>query len=169
MKYLATVDGRDYEIDLERPGELALGGRAVAVDLRAIGGSQLYSLLLDQRSYEVFVERVEGRYYVMIAGDRFVVDVEEARLKQLKAMGGQAHVDHDTATIAAPMPGLVIKVLAQAGDWVEEDQGLLILEAMKMENEIRSPRAGRLRSMSASTGQAVSLGDVLAVVEAGEA
>jgi len=166
MKYVATVDGHDLTIDIDRAGEVVVDGAASTADLRVIAGTQLYSLILDNRSFEVFVERRGGVYHVMIGGDLFAVDVEDARLRQLKAMGGQAHAQDDTATVIAPMPGLVIKVLVEPGEAVSEDQGLLILEAMKMENEIRSPCAGVVRSLAARAGQTVNLGDVLAVVDA---
>ncbi len=169
MKYGASVNGREFTIDIDRAGEVTVDdvehGTVHAVDLRAIGGTQLYSLILDNHSYEVFVERRAGVYYVMIKGDLFAVDVEQARLRQLKAMGGQPHAEHDAGTITAPMPGLVVRVLVETGQAVEADQGLLILEAMKMENEIRSPRAGVVRSLSVVAGQTVNLGDLLTVVE----
>ncbi len=165
MKYVATVNHKDFSIDIDRPGEVVLDDVARAADLRVIAGTQLYSLLLDNHSYEVFVERREGLYYVMISGELFTVDVEDARLKQLKAMGGLAHEEHDSAVVSAPMPGLVVKVMVAAGDTVAEDQGLVILEAMKMENEIRSPRAGVVRSVGVSAGKTVNLGDLLVVVE----
>ncbi len=169
MKYIATVDGKDHEIDVDRAGEVTLDGEDLTVDLQAIGGSLTYSLLIENRSYELVVERRPGGYDVMIEGDRFSVDVEEARLKQLKAMGGETHAEGGAAVITAPMPGLVVKLLAEVGAQVEENQGLLILEAMKMENEIRAPRAGRLRSMSVVAGQTVNQGDVMAVIEAADA
>ncbi|MCB0215309.1 MAG: biotin/lipoyl-binding protein [Caldilineae bacterium] len=165
MKYIASVDGRDLEIDVDRAGEVTLDGQTLVADLRAIGGSQTYSLLLENRSYELFVERRPGGYEVMIAGDRFSVDVEDARLKQLKAMGGETHDAAGGAVLTAPMPGLVVKLLVGAGDTVEENQGVLILEAMKMENEIRSPCVGLVRSVSIVPGQTVNQGDVMVVIE----
>ncbi len=168
MKYIATVDGQDIEIDLERQGEVQLGDAVLQTDLRAIDGSS-YSLLLDHRSYEVFVERQAGRYVIMIDGDQFLVEVEDARLKQLRAMGGAAHEESGSAQVVAPMPGLVVKVLVAPGDVVEAGQGVLILEAMKMENELRSPRAGVVRQVSAVPGQTVAQGELLIRVDEGEA
>jgi len=165
MEYIATVDGRDYTIAIDRAGEATVDDVVHAVDLRAIGGTQLYSLIVDHRSFEVFVERRAAVYDVMIRGDLFVIDVEEARLRQLKAMGGQAHPDHDASAIAAPMPGLVVKVLVEPGQAVDAGQGIVILEAMKMENEIRCPTRGVVRSLNVTAGQTVNLGDLLATIE----
>jgi len=168
MKYIATVDGRDFTIDVDRPGEVVLDDQAHAVDLRSIDGNQLYSLILGNQSIELFVERREGRTFVLIAGDRYAVDVEDAHLKQLKAMGSQLHEEHGTVSVVAPMPGLVVRVMVEAGQAVAANQGLVLLEAMKMENEIRSPRDGVVKSVRAQPGATVSLGDLLVVVGAPE-
>jgi pyruvate carboxylase subunit B len=167
MKYIATVDGTDHEIEVDRVGEVTLDEVTMVTDLRAIDGSS-YSLLLDNRSYQVFAERQAGRYVIMIDGDQFVVEVEDARLKQLRAMGGTAHEETGGASVVAPMPGLVVKVLVSPGDKVEANQGLLILEAMKMENELRSPRAGVVRQVNVVPGQTVAQGDLLVRVEEAE-
>ena len=164
MKYVATVNGRDLEIDLDHPGEIDVDGVRHAVDLRLVDGVGLYSLILDNASFEVFVERTQGLYTVLLNGDRYVVDVEDARLKYLKTMGGQQHEEHSQVQVNAPMPGMVVKVLVAAGDTVVRDQGLLILEAMKMENEIRSPRPGVVRSVHVEPGRTVVSGDVLATI-----
>ena len=164
MKYIATVDGRDFAIDVEEPGAVEVDDEALAVDLRPIDGQQLYSLLLGPKSYELYVERREGVYYILLDGDRYAVEVEDARLKQVKTMSRQEHEVHGQATVAAPMPGLVVRVLVAPGDAVAEGQGLAILEAMKMENEIRAPRPGVITSVQVEPGRAVNLGDVLMTV-----
>jgi len=163
VKYIASVDHHDFTIDVDRAGELTVDGAVERVDLRPIDG-HLYSLLLGTQSYEVYVERREGTYYVIIQGDRYAVEVEDARLKQLKAMSRQEHAVHGTATVIAPMPGLVVRVMVEAGEEVMEGQGVAILEAMKMENEIRSPRAGIIQSVLVSGGKTVNQGDALVVV-----
>jgi pyruvate carboxylase subunit B len=165
MKYIASVDKiTDFTIDLDRPGEIVVDDTPYVVDLRSIDGGNLYSLIVDHQSYDLYVERREGTYYILIGGDRFAVEVEDFRLKQLKAMGGAAHDETGMATLTAPMPGLVVKVLVAVGDLVAANQGIVILEAMKMENEIRSPIAGVVRSLNTVVGQAVTQGDLLAVV-----
>jgi biotin carboxyl carrier protein len=164
MKYIATVDGHDLEIDVERHGEVVVDGVPRAVDLRLADGVSLFSLILDNESHELIVERREGTYYVLIEGDRYAVEVEDARLKQLKAKSGEKHEEHGLATVAAPMPGMVVKTLVTEGDEVAADGGLLILEAMKMENEIRAPRAGIVKALKVAAGATVNVGDVLAII-----
>jgi biotin carboxyl carrier protein len=130
-----------------------------------VDGESLYSLILDNFSHEVIAERREGKTEVLIEGHLYEAEVEDARLAQLRAMGGQEHAEHGSATVNAPMPGLVVKVMVAPGEIVERDQGLLVLEAMKMENVIRSPRPGEVRSISVEPGQTVNLGDALVVVD----
>jgi pyruvate carboxylase subunit B len=164
VKYIATVDGRDFEIDIDRQYEAIVDGTQHAVDLRVIDGAHLYSLVLDHESIELFVERREGQYFVLIEGDRYLVDVDQERLKKLKAFGGQVQDATGTAIVEAPMPGLVIRVLVAPGDTVAEDQGLVILEAMKMENEIRSPKSGIVQSVPVEDGKTVDKGDSLVII-----
>ena len=173
MKYIATVDGRDLTIDIDRSGEILVDGEALTIDLLAVDTSaegaqvaQTYSLIVDNKSHELFVERRAGAYEVVIDGDLFSVEVEDARLKQLKAMGGEGAAESSAAAINAPMPGMVVKVLVEPGQMVEANAGLVILEAMKMENELRSPIAGVVKSVSAVAGQTVNQGDPLVTVDA---
>jgi biotin carboxyl carrier protein len=165
MKYLATVDGRDFEIDVDIAGEVTVEAAVHAVDLQPIDGAHLYSLVLDHASHELYIERRDGVYYILIEGDRYAVDVEQERLKRLRAMGTQPHEERGVARVVAPMPGLVVKVGVAVGDCVAEGDGLVIVEAMKMENEIRCPRPGVVTAVNIAVGDKVNLGDVLMVVE----
>ncbi|MBK6767995.1 MAG: acetyl-CoA carboxylase biotin carboxyl carrier protein subunit [Ardenticatenales bacterium] len=135
----------------------------------SIDGENLYSLLVDGVSYDLHVERREGLYTVIIEGDRYVVDVGDAHLKELIAMSRRAHEEHGGAVIKAPMPGLVVKVLVAAGEPVAADQPVAILEAMKMENELRSPAAGTVKQVNIAPGQTVNMDDVLIIVAPPEA
>ena len=165
MKYKATVDGTDFTIDVERHGEVVVDGVPRSVDLRPIDGGSMFSLIMDHRSYDLHVERRAGMTYVVVDGNRFAVDVGDARLKELIAMSRRTHDEASGAVVEAPMPGMVVKVMVAAGDVVAEDEGLLILEAMKMENEIRSPTAGVVERIAVEPGTAVNLGDVLVVIQ----
>lgn len=161
MKYIATVDGQDFSIDIEGDNAILLAGRPVNIDLESIDGRALFSLILDDVSYEVFIERRERRYFVTIAGDRYEVQVEDARLKELRELAGAKREEAGEIQITAPMPGLVVDVLVEKDQHVPAGQGLVILEAMKMENEIRAPGAGIVENVRVSAGQTVNQGDVM--------
>jgi biotin carboxyl carrier protein len=132
--------------------------RTAAVDLAEPG---VYSVLLDGRSYDVRVEETAGPLVVVIDGYRFEVEVQDPRRRsrQASGRGGQG-----LQTIAAPMPGKVVRVLVAAGDTVEAGQGLIVVEAMKMQNEMKALRAGKVLSLSAREGATVTAGEALATI-----
>jgi biotin carboxyl carrier protein len=117
---------------------------------------------MDGRSYEARVEEHPGLLVVVIDGYRFEIDVRDPRRLRRGASGrGAAGVQ----TISAPMPGKVVRVLVMAGDVVEAGQGLLVVEAMKMQNEIKAQRAGKVLTVSAREGETVAPGESLATIE----
>lgn len=165
MKYIATIDSQDYTVDIDRDGRVTFEDTKVDLDLESIDGRSLFSLILNGTSYEVFVERREGRYFVTIAGDRYEVQVEDERMKRLRELGGAKHEEVGEVQITAPMPGLVVDVIVEEGQHLAAGDGVVILEAMKMENEIRTPRDGTVESIRVAAGQTVNQGD--AMVEIG--
>lgn len=161
MKYVATVEGQEYIVEIEHSHEVIVNGTHYDVDLESIDGTSFFSLLIGPRSYEVFVDRQRDVYYVLIEGDRYEVRVEDERLRQLRSMGSAKREEVGEATVTAPMPGLVVAVLVEEGQPVKTGDGVVILEAMKMENEIRAPRDGVVRSVRVSPGQTVNQDDVM--------
>lgn len=161
MKYIATVDDQEFSIDIDRDDHVTLGGAVYDVDLESIDGRSLFSLILNGTSYEVFIERRARRYFIAIAGDRYEVQVEDERMKRLRERAGAKREEAGELTITAPMPGLVVDVIVEEGQYVSAGDGVVILEAMKMENEIRTPRDGIVERLRVSTGQTLNQGDVM--------
>ncbi len=160
MNYIATVDGQTYRVDLDAEGAVRLDGVQVEVDLQSIDGGFHYSLLLGAASHEVFVERCEDVCLVTLGGQRYRVQVEDERARRT----GEQRVaveEVGEAEVVSPMPGVVVAVLVETGQEVRTGEGLLILEAMKMENEIRAPRTGVVEAVHVSAGERVSQDDVL--------
>lgn len=163
MKYFAAVNGQEYEIEIEND-QVLVNGKAIDVDVSQIGAPELYSILLDGASYEVLVEEQRQEYAVTLAGQQFHVQVEDERTRRLNAGRKGPLIPSGELVVKAPIPGLVVKVLVQEGDDIPEDHPLVILEAMKMENEIRSLRAGVVRSVDVAAGQRVEQGAALLVL-----
>ena len=137
-----------------------------AVELRDDGGASIeqvepgvWSVLIDGRSFEVSLDG--GRAAIAGAGS-FAVKVEDPRELSTEAASGAAGGRY---VLAAPMPGRVIRVLVKEGDDVAAGQGIVVVEAMKMQNEMPAPRAGRVVSIGVKPGDAVSTGQVLAAIE----
>jgi biotin carboxyl carrier protein len=183
MAYISSVGDKAYTIDAGENSpqrEIGIDGIRFAVDWRQlaplaadaqipsnIGGR--YSLLIAGKSYEVLVRRVNKsdvtgyRYEVLVAGQRFEIGVEDEREKALTGSILSAH-ETGEAMVRAPMPGLVLGLPMDAGDNVERGQTVVILEAMKMENDLASPITGKVKEIRVSKGQTVNQGDVLVVV-----
>ena len=165
MKYLADADGKAYVIAVDHPGEVVVDGVAHQVSLEAVNRGTTYSILIDNQSYEAYVDLRDGVYYVEIGSERHAVTVEDERLGRLKRTLAAGSAQGGEVTLKAPMPGLVVTVRVEPGQAVEQGQGLVILEAMKMENELRAPRAGVVKSIRCRPGQAVNMGETLLSIE----
>jgi biotin carboxyl carrier protein len=160
----ASVDGRTVRVEVRgRDGRytVSLDGRALDVDLHETGRG-FSSLLIDGRSWEVGLAKRPGGYHVVLPEDSQEVELADATRTSVglarKAAAGPARV-------AAPMPGKVVRLLVEPGQEVAAGQGLVVIEAMKMENELRSPRAGRVKELLVAEGQAVDAAAPIAVVE----
>jgi biotin carboxyl carrier protein len=165
MKLDLTIDGTPGRIEIVAPGPLCRFHLGEGPERRAnveIPEPGVYSVLLDGRSYEARVEETPGGLVVVIDGFRFEVNVRDPRRfsRQQSGRGGEG-----VQTVAAPMPGKVVRVLVAPGDAVEAGQGIMVVEAMKMQNEMKAARAGRVLSVVVKEGATVAAGDVLATIE----
>lgn len=158
-----SIDGMRHSIDWRQIATLAADTKG----LYSVGGR--FSLLIEGKSYEVFARRVNKpeekgyRYEILVAGQRFEVSVEDEREK---ALTGSIQAVHESgeAMVRAPMPGLVLGFPMEPGAKVERGQTVVVLEAMKMENDLASPIGGRVKEIRVSKGQTVNQGDILVVV-----
>ncbi len=152
MKLEILIDGRSRTLDLDETEQSA--AREVEPGV--------YSILIGERSYEVKIEPGADCYYAAVNGRRYAIQVRDPR--RLSRSRGAVEAA-GRQKVASPMPGKVIRVLVAEGDQVAAGQGLVVVEAMKMQNEIRSPKAGRVVALRVSEGAAVSGGETLAEVE----
>ena len=159
----ATVDGRTLRVEVRgKDGRyvVTLDGRPLEVDLQETG-RDFVSLLIDGRSYEVGLGRRPGGYTVVLTDDSLNVDLADAARGASAVKKGTS----GPAQVTAPMPWKLVRLLVSPGQEVTAGQGLVVVEAMKMENELRAPRAGRVKELHVREGQAVETGALLAVVE----
>jgi len=162
----ASVDGRAHRVEVTG-GPLrytvTIDGRRMDVDWREAGGPFVSLLTAPEgRSYHVGLEPRPGGYRVLVGSEEFAVDLLEAtRVDGPAARCAPA----GPARLLAPMPGRIVRVMAEPGQPVAAGEGLVVMEAMKMENELRSPRAGRVAEVHARERQTVETGALLVVVE----
>ena len=165
MKLNLAIDGTGSELELlsHAPDcRFRLDGgpeRQANVEIPEPG---VYSVLMDGRSYEARVERFERGLIVVIDGHRFEIGVTDPRGWYRGSGAGAAG---GIETVCAPMPGKVVRVLVAVGDMVETGQGLVVVEAMKMQNELKAGRAGRIATLSAREGATVAAGEAIATIE----
>jgi biotin carboxyl carrier protein len=164
MKYYATIDDQTFEIEINQLGELCIDGECAEVDFQSIAGSSIYSLLLGNASYEALVEARDDFYEVLVQGTLYRVSVQDERMRRLaQAARGFAPPSGEIA-IKAPMPGLIVDVSVQEGQVVDQGSVLVILESMKMENELRAPRAGIVSQVRVHNGQSVEENETLVAI-----
>jgi len=166
MIYEVTIGGRQHRVELTRsPAGTAirLDGEPVAADVLQPEPDVL-SLLLDGRSYEVRRQRsAEGPLQLEVDGRRHAAAVRDPR--SLRSRGAAGDILEGPQRLKASMPGKVVRILAPEGTRVEAGQGVLVVEAMKMQNEVKAPKSGVVSKILAAEGTAVNAGDPLAVVE----
>jgi biotin carboxyl carrier protein len=163
MRYYAQIGANEYVVDIDDAG-VQLNGAPVDIDLERSGIPELYSLLFGGRSHELLIEANRFNYTITLRGEQFQVQVEDERMRRLSANRRLVLPEGEIA-VTAPIPGLVVKVLIAEGEEIEEEQPLVILEAMKMENEIRARRPGRIKQVKVAPGQRVEQNAVLLVIE----
>ena len=160
MKYVTTINDTSFEIEILKDGTLTVNGEPREVDFLALGPS-LYSVIMDNRAYEVVVEEREGNYELLMQGRLYTGDVLDERALLLAARRGGLVADSGELSIKAPMPGLIVAVVVAEGDEVEKGQTVVILESMKMQNELKAPRAGVVQRISVQAGQSVEQNKLL--------
>jgi biotin carboxyl carrier protein len=162
MRYFVTVDEQVFEVDLTAQG-VSVNGRVIDVELSAIPGTSVRRLSVKGKSHTLHVaaDQGKGEWDLHLDGERYQVTVEDERTHAIRAMTGSSNVAHGPKSVRAPMPGLVVRVQVTAGDEVRAGQGVLIIEAMKMENELRAESPGRVSKVHAQPGQPVEKGAVL--------
>jgi biotin carboxyl carrier protein len=164
MKYFARVGEAEYEVVIEQD-QILVNGTPVQVDLTDVGVPDFYSVLFGGRSYDMLVQSERTTYTITFRGQQYVVGVEDERSRKLNLGRRAPALPHGELPIKAPISGLIVKVLVEPGEAVEDGQPLVILEAMKMENEIRSLRAGVVKSVAVAEGKRVEQNAVLCVLE----
>ncbi len=164
MKYEVTVGEESYIIEVNQEGQITCDGEVLEIDFHAIGTSGLYSLLVNNESYEALVERREDAWRVLLIGDLYEVEVIDERAQLLKARAGSLLPETGEVIIRAPMPGLVVDVPVQVGQQVAKGENLIILESMKMENELKAPRDGRIERINVNAKDSVEQNQTLLVI-----
>lgn len=165
MKYITTVHGQEYIIEIDQENEITLNGERHVIDFQELEEGGTLSLLIDHRSLEAIVEERDDAWEVLLHGELYTVHVQDERTYRLAQARGQLSAATGALIIRSPMPGLILDVLVQEGSRVEKGQTVVILESMKMENELRAGREGMVTRVHVRTGDSVEKDQELAAID----
>ncbi|MGA7753653.1 MAG: biotin/lipoyl-containing protein [Candidatus Sulfotelmatobacter sp.] len=164
MTYEVAIDGKSYRLDLDQVEgrwQCQLDGREIEVDA-VLARPNVLSLRIGNKAYEVKCERVGSDLHIWVGSVRYAAEVRDPRSLRGRV---RAIDEHGPKKLTAPMPGKVVRILVSQGAEIEAGAGVLVVEAMKMQNEVKSPKKGKVQKILVNEGAAVNAGDVLAIVE----
>jgi biotin carboxyl carrier protein len=166
MKYDVLIEGNSHQVEMERTEkgfDCLVDGEAFSLDI-VMTARDVLSILHNGHHYEAKREYSQlGETHIIVGSERFAAEVRDPR--SLRSRRVAAGADAGPAKIFAPMPGIVIRLLVHQGDEVEAGQGVAVVEAMKMQNELKSSKKGRVTKVAVKAGAAVNAGDLLVIVE----
>lgn len=162
MRYVVEVNSERVEVDLD-VGSAAVGGEHFEVALADIDGTPVRLVTIGPEVHRVIARREagRGRYTLSIDGHRYEVEALDERARTIRDLSAARAAPSGPSPLVAPMPGLVVRVSVAVGDAVQAGQALVVMEAMKMENELRSAASGTVKAVHAVPGTAVEKGAVL--------
>ena len=155
MRYITRINDQDFVIDIIDETHIMLDGTLYNISFDSMGDQPIYSLLLEGNSYEAFVYPDEDNWQVLLHGRFFLANVEDERERKLR-LASKGSIAHSSEYyLKAPMPGLIIDVPVKEGQEVKEGDVLVVLESMKMQNELRSPKSGHVSRVNVKAGDNV--------------
>lgn len=163
MKYITTINNKKFEIEILNDGSVLVNGQPREVDFLALDPS-LYSIIMNGVSHEAVIEETLGDYQVLLGGRLYEGEVLDERAQLMLSRRGGREADSGEISIRAPMPGLIVNVPVTEGQQVKAGQTVVILESMKMQNELKCPRDGTVQRISVAAGQTVEQKKVLVTI-----
>jgi glutaconyl-CoA/methylmalonyl-CoA decarboxylase subunit gamma len=165
MKYVVLLDGQAIEVEVEGD-RVTIDGHTHSATIGIIPGTPLRQLLIDGRPLTLSVEAIgRGRWAITPKGERWEMEVLDERARHIRSLAGGGDQRRVSGVLKAPMPGLVLRVQVQPGEQVAAGAPLVVLEAMKMENELKAGASGTVKSVRVAAGEAVEKGQVLVEFE----
>jgi pyruvate carboxylase subunit B len=165
VKYQVTIGARTFEVEIDGV-EARLDGRPLPAELETLPGGVERQLLLPDARQSFGMTRVEGGWELVWGGEVIRAHVTDERTRALRALTDRGHTAGGVQTLKAPMPGMVVRIEVEPGATVQAGQGMVVLEAMKMENELVSPIGGTVTAIRVAPGQTVEKGAALVEVTA---
>jgi len=164
MKYFTTVNEQEYTIEIDQEEQILVNGEPYQIDFQQLLQGGTLSLLINNRSLEAIVNEQENAWEVLIHGELYSVKVQDERSYRLAQARGTVLPETGTVAVRSPMPGVILDVLVAPGDQVKKGEKVVILESMKMENELRAGRDGVVQRVHVEQGANVEKNQELLVI-----
>jgi biotin carboxyl carrier protein len=155
MRYITTVEDKQFLVEIIDEKHVSVDGKVYQVDFESVSGQPVYSLIVDGKSHEGYVAQGDDNWQVLLRGRLYPITVEDEREKRLRSTAGGGVAETGEFHLRAPMPGLVVAIPVIEGQPVKKGQVLLILESMKMQNELKAPRDGTVGRVRVKPGETV--------------
>jgi biotin carboxyl carrier protein len=165
MKYITTIEDKQFTVEIIDEKHVSVDGKVYEIDFESVSGQPVYSLIVDGRSHESYIYQGEENWQVLLRGRLYPVTVEDEREMRLRAAAGGRVAETGEYHLRAPMPGLVVAIPVGEGQEVKKGQVILILESMKMQNELKAPRDGTIGRIRVRPGESVEQKQTLLSVQ----
>jgi acetyl/propionyl-CoA carboxylase alpha subunit len=163
--YFAEIEGKEYQIEILSESRVVINGSPHEIDIHTLKLGASCSLLFDGKSFEPTAFNENGDWEILLKGRLFNVRVEDEITRRLRLASGSTSQQTGKYVLLSPMPGLVIDIPVEVGAQVKKGEVLIILESMKMQNELRAPREGIITSIQASVNDNVERKETLLILE----
>lgn len=164
MRYITHIEEQEFIIVIDRDDQIMVNGQPYNIDFQQLSEGGMLSLLLNNRSLEAIVEERDEAWEVLLRGELYSVQVQDERAYRLAKARGTAGETHGEVVVKSPMPGLIVAVAVKPGQEIKKGEQVIILESMKMENELRSPRDGVVHRVHVSQGASVEKDQALVTI-----
>lgn len=164
MKYITHIEDQEFTIIIDRDDRIVVNDQVFNIDFQKLSEGGMLSLLINNRSLEAIVEERDDAWEVLLQGELYSVQVQDERAYRLAKARGTAAEASGEAMVKSPMPGLIVAVPVEQGQTIKKGDQVIILESMKMENELRSPRDGVVLRVHVEQGASVDKDQVLVTI-----
>lgn len=164
-KYITTIGEKDFEVEILGNNQVSIDGVVYTVDFESVSGQPVYTMLVDGKSYEAHVFQEDDVWQVLLRGTLYRAQVEDERERRLRSAGEGGDGAGGEYILKAPMPGMIVQVPVKEDDQIKKGAVMMILESMKMQNELKAPRDGVVRRVLVKEGDNVEQRETMLVLE----
>ncbi len=161
MIYNTMIGEKEYLVQILDEHHVSVDGQVFEIDFHSVSDQPVYSMLVNGKSFEAHISQVESSWQVLLLGHLFTANVEDERERRLRLQNNSTVIEKAEFVLKSPMPGLIVSVHVEEGQNVVKGEVLVVLESMKMQNELRTPRDGTVTRLRIKPGDSLELNQVI--------